>query len=77
MEQEVPTVSEQLVLSLAGADVLTTFQALPIAQQLNFQRWIEKSIDDKSRHRRIDALVLAMRSGLLTVPDASPEALQA
>ena len=77
MIPEAPKRSEELVSALAGADVLANFLLLPPQQQENFHRWVIRSVDDSSRNRRVDALVLAMRSGLLALRDTPPEALEA
>jgi ferric-dicitrate binding protein FerR (iron transport regulator) len=50
-----------LLESLAAGDVLDKFDLLPEADRAKFLRWVERSTDDESRWRRINALVLAMR----------------
>lgn len=54
-----------LLVVLAEADVLETFQRLPAAARDNFTRWIDKARDDESHWQRIEALVLALRIGPL------------
>ena len=54
---------------MAAADVLETFLKLPSSSQDYFRDWIGKATDDVSHWRRIDALVLAIRSAPLMVPD--------
>ena len=77
MSAEIPQRSDELMSALASADVLADFLLLPSDQQTNFHRWVIRSVDAESRYRRVDALVLAMRSGLLAVRHAPPEALEA
>jgi hypothetical protein len=57
--------ADDLLDTLAAADVLETFLRLPQEEQDNFARWIGKSRDDESHWRRINALVLALRLGPL------------
>lgn len=57
---------DNLLDAMAAADVLEVFCHLPEAAQQEFREWIGKARDDESHWRRIDALVLAMRSGLLS-----------
>lgn len=47
---------------MALGDVLDTFQALPEPDKHEFERWIAKASDDVAYRRRIDILVMAMRS---------------
>ena len=56
---------DNLLDAMAEADVLEVFCHLPEVAQQEFREWIGKARDDDSHWRRIDALVLAMRSGLL------------
>ena len=56
---------DDLLDAMAAADVLETFCHLPRSAQEEFSAWIGKARDTDSHWRRIDALVLAMRSGLL------------
>ena len=56
--------AEDLLDALAAADVLEIFLRLSEAERENFSSWIGKARDDESHWRRIDALVLAMRSSL-------------
>ncbi len=53
--------ADDLLDTLAAADVLETFLHLPQEDQDAFARWIGMSRDDESHWRRINALALAMR----------------
>ena len=53
--------SEELIDVLSSSDALETFNRLPVADQVNFSRWVGLARDDESKWRRIEALVLAMR----------------
>lgn len=57
--------SHDLLDVLADADVLKTFNRLPVKDQENFARWIGIARDDVAYWRRIDALVLSLRLGPL------------
>lgn len=58
-------IEDELLAAFAATDSLPAFRQLPLADQENFFRWIEKATDEESRWRRIDALVLAMRISCL------------
>ena len=57
--------ADDLLDAMAEANVLETFLHLPTEDQANFSRWIGTARDDGSHWRRIEALVLALRTGLL------------
>jgi hypothetical protein len=72
--------AEDTMEAMAAADVLDTFCQLPQADQAKFTRWIGKARNDESHWRRVNALVLALRTGPLqpSAPQAStnyPEVL--
>lgn len=58
-------IEDELLAAFAATDSLAAFRQLPLADQENFFRWIEKAPDEESRWRRTDALVLAMRISCL------------
>ena len=58
-------VEDELLAAFAATDSLVAFRQLPLDDQENFFRWIEKAADAESRWRRTDALVLAMRISCL------------
>jgi hypothetical protein len=66
---------DDLMNAMTEADVLDTFCHLPPAAQADFVRWVSIARDDESHRRRIDALVLAMRSGLLHADLGGAEAV--
>lgn len=57
--------------ALALGDVLEQFEHLPADARRNFQDWIDKARDEEAHWRRIDLLVMAMRSAprLLALDD--------
>ena len=55
------TLVDDLLKAMEEGDVLEVFSLLPLSDQENFARWIDKAHDDDSRWRRLEALVLAMR----------------
>lgn len=57
--------ADDFLAALAEADVEEIFRQLPIADQQKFTHWVTQTQDDESRWRRINALVLALRSGPL------------
>ena len=61
MRPQLRRVEDELLAAFAATDSLAAFRQLPLADQENFFRWIEKAPDEESRWRRTDALVLAMR----------------
>ena len=63
MSSEERITPDDLLDAMAEADVLEVFCHLPEKSQQEFREWIGKSRDNESHWRRIDALVLAMRSG--------------
>lgn len=65
MKPQERRVEEELLAAFAATDSLEAFRQLPLADQENFFRWIEKAPDEESRWRRTDALVLAMRISCL------------
>ncbi len=67
------TPAVDLADAMANADVLDTFLKLPGEDQDNFTRWVGRARDDASYWRRIDALVLAMRSAIL---NSGPQEVQ-
>jgi ferric-dicitrate binding protein FerR (iron transport regulator) len=71
--------TEGMIQAMAAADVLETFCQLPQEDQAKFSRWIGKARDDESHWRRINALLMALRTGPLqpSAPQATanyPEA---
>jgi hypothetical protein len=60
--------SEDLANSLAAADALDAFRALPAKARSDFERWIEKAADEQAYWRRIETLALAMRAAPLLQP---------
>lgn len=62
MSSEEKITADNLLDAMAEADVLEVFCHLPEAAQQEFREWIGKARDNESHWRRIDALVLAMRS---------------
>lgn len=64
---------DDLTAAMAEADVLDIYLSLPEAERRRFSRWVRLARDDDSYWRRIEALVLAMRVGLLARKMARPE----
>ena len=60
--------------ALALGDVLDRFEHLPEDARQRFQAWIDKGHDETAHWRRIDLLVMAMRSAprLLGQSDPAP-----
>jgi len=56
---------EDLLDAMREADVLEVFVQLPPADQDKFAVWIGKARDEESHWRRINALMLALRTGPL------------
>ena len=73
MSSEEKITAQDLIAAMAAADVLETFLKLPSASQDYFRDWIGKAADDEAHWRRIDTLVLAIRSAPLMVPEESYE----
>ena len=48
--------------ALATGDVLDTFDRLPEEAKRKFEGWVDKARDETAHWRRIDTLVIAMRS---------------
>ena len=65
MRTQQRSVEEELLAALVATDSLEAFRQLPLRDQENFFRWIEKAPAEESRWRRTDALVLAMRISCL------------
>lgn len=61
MTSPTPEPPDDLRDALASAEVLDTFQALPLEEQEKFCDWVDRARDDDSHWRRIEILVLAMR----------------
>jgi uncharacterized protein YdeI (YjbR/CyaY-like superfamily) len=57
---------DEFMEALAEANVLEIFKRLPDREQTKFTEWVDIAHDVESRWRRIDALVLALRTGLLS-----------
>jgi len=77
-----PITPHDLSDSMTSAELVGTFHRLPPEIQENFQRWVHRATTTESHWRRIGALVLALRSGLLDEtlgPEMQdvPEALKA
>ena len=53
---------DDLLDAMATADVLDTFVLLPESAQEEFRQWIGKARDEEAHWRRIDTLVMALRS---------------
>jgi uncharacterized protein YdeI (YjbR/CyaY-like superfamily) len=51
-----------LASAMAAADVLDSFRQLPEDARRDFERWIAKARDGEAHWRRINTLVMAMRS---------------
>lgn len=62
MSPEDKITADDLLNAMAAADALDTFCHLPEASRLEFEEWIGKARDNEAHWRRIDALVMAMRS---------------
>ena len=62
-------ISNDLVDVLATYDVLETFRRLAEADQEKFSHWTATARDDESYWIRVEALVLALRTGPLQSPD--------
>ena len=56
---------DDLLNAMADADVLEAFVHLPRSSQDKFHAWIGRARDDKSHWRRIEILVLAIKSAPL------------
>jgi uncharacterized protein YdeI (YjbR/CyaY-like superfamily) len=56
---------DDLLNAMAAADVIDTFCHLPEASRREFEGWIGKARDNAAHWRRIDTLVMAMRSAPL------------
>ena len=54
--------SDDFLSALAAADVLEKFRALPEEARHEFEEWIAKARDEAAHWRRIDLLVMAIRS---------------
>ena len=68
--------TDELLSAFSLTDSLDTFRRLPLADQEDFYRWIEKAPDEEARWRRIDALTLAIRISCLRLheqPGHAPE----
>lgn len=59
---------EDFMNAMILADVLEIFRSLPLSAQDEFSAWVAKARDDGSLWQRIDALVLALRTGMLQKP---------
>ena len=53
---------DDLLDAMAEAGVLDTFRNLPEASRREFEEWIGKACDNANHWRRIEVLVMAMRS---------------
>lgn len=62
MSPEDDITPDDLLDAMAAADVLDTFCHLPEAPRREFEEWIGKARDSEAHWRRIDTLVMAMRS---------------
>lgn len=62
MSPEDKITSDDLLNAMEAADVLDTFSNLPEASRREFEEWIRKARDNEAHWRRIDTLVMAMRS---------------
>lgn len=58
-------IEDELLTAFAATDSLDAFRRLPLGEQEEFFKWIQKAPDEGSRWRRTDALVLAMRISCL------------
>lgn len=56
---------DDLLDAMTAADVLETFCHLPEASKREFEEWIGKARDSEAHWRRIETLVMAMRSAPL------------
>ena len=63
---------DDLLDAMAAADVLESFCHLPEASKREFEEWIGKARDNESHWRRIETLVMAMRSAPL-LEEQTPE----
>ncbi|HET7482352.1 MAG TPA: hypothetical protein VFK89_05765 [Actinomycetota bacterium] len=55
--------AEELLDTMAEADVLETFIQLPKADQEKFSDWIGRARNNESHWRRINVLVMALKTG--------------
>lgn len=62
MSSEDKITPDDLLDAMAAADVLDVFCQLPEASRCEFEQWIGKARDDAGHWRRIQTLVMAMRS---------------
>ena len=67
MSAQQDNTSEDFLHALAEADVLEIFRRLPHADQERFTHWVTQTRDAESHWRRVNALVLALRTGPLQV----------
>lgn len=65
MSSEERITPDDLLDAMATADVLERFCHLPEASRREFEEWIGKARDNESHWRRIETLVMAMRSAPL------------
>lgn len=62
MSAEDKITPDDLLNAMAAADVLEMFCDLPEDARRKFEHWIGKARDDQAHWRRIDTLVMALRS---------------
>ena len=70
MSPEDKITPDDLLNAMAAADVLDIFCHLPEDARREFEQWIGKARDDAAHWRRIDTLVMAMRSAPRVEKDA-------
>lgn len=68
-----PGTLDAFLVTLAFGDVLEKFRALPESARREFEEWIAKAEGETAHQRRIDILVMALRSaprlhGQVTTP---------